>query len=134
KEAITEINTKQPDLVFLDIQMPKIDGFEVLENIDKANTPVIIFVTAYDEYALHAFEVHVVDYLLKSFDKKRFAKAHKRAKQYVRQTAEGSLKSDIERLLDHHRSQQGYLSRLMVKTNDKVIFLDADIISWIEAS
>jgi two-component system, LytTR family, response regulator len=74
REAVTEIEAKTPDLIFLDVQMPDLDGFGVLGSIDRDNLPVIVFVTAYDQYALKAFEVHALDYLLKPFDDERFEK------------------------------------------------------------
>src|SRR5204862_4941657 len=85
REAITAINTQNPDLVFLDVQMPEIDGFAVLESIAAARIPLVIFVTAYDQYALRAFEVSAVDYLVKTFDHRSFEKAMLRAK-YCRTT------------------------------------------------
>src|SRR4028119_324913 len=75
REAVEAIQNLKPDLVFLDVQMPKIDGFEVAEIIGTENMPAVIFVTAYDEYAIQAFEINAVDYLLKPFDKERFEKA-----------------------------------------------------------
>src|SRR6266496_658947 len=79
-EAINAITEHKPDLVFLDVQMPEVDGFAVLEGIDPRALPFVVFVTAYDQYALKAFEVSAVDYLLKPFDRKRFEKALQRAK------------------------------------------------------
>ena len=78
REAIASISTHNPDLVFLDVQMPEIDGFDVLESIPPAEMPFVIFVTAYDQYALRAFEVSAVDYLVKPFDRRRFEKALQR--------------------------------------------------------
>jgi two-component system LytT family response regulator len=84
REAVEAIQNLIPDLIFLDVQMPKIDGFEVVEIIGAENMPAVIFVTAYDEYAIRAFEINAVDYLLKPFDKERFEKAVDRAKREIK--------------------------------------------------
>src|SRR4028119_383613 len=84
REAVKAIQNLKPDLVFLDVQMPKIDGFEVVEIIGTENMPAVIFVTAYDEYAIRAFEINAVDYLLKPFDKERFEKAVDRAHREIK--------------------------------------------------
>lgn len=134
EEAIVAITDLQPDLVFLDIQMPEITGFDVLENIDLQHPPVIVFVTAYDQYALQAFEVHAIDYLLKPFDKKRFNKALERAKKYVKQVSETDFKNNIEQLVAYHRTEGTYIPRLMVKKGERFVFLKIDEIDWIEAA
>src|SRR4028119_43977 len=87
REAIETIRNLRPDLVFLDVQMPKIGGFDVIATIGAENMPTVIFVTAYDEFALRAFEVCAVDYLLKPFDEERLAKAVKRAKREIKKLA-----------------------------------------------
>ncbi|MEK6409372.1 MAG: response regulator [Acidobacteriota bacterium] len=88
REAIAAIAAQNPDLVFLDVQMPEIDGFDVLESIAEPQIPLVIFVTAYDQYALRAFEVSAVDYLVKPFDRTRFEKALQRAKSRLAPSAE----------------------------------------------
>lgn len=134
EEAIIAIDKIQPNLVFLDIQMPKINGFEVLEHIEVENIPVIVFVTAYDQYALQAFDVNAIDYLLKPFDQKRFDQALKRAKKYTQQHTQDDLKKPIKRLLEYHRSEEEHISRLMIKNNDKVFFIPVEQIDWIESA
>jgi len=133
KEAIETILKYSPDLVFLDIQMPEIDGFEVIRRLNMQRIPIIIFVTAYDEYALDAFEVHALDYLLKPFDKKRFYKALNRAKDYLKNST-NKFDSKLESLVQELNPTPSYLNRLMVKTSGRVFFVGADEIEWIEAS
>src|ERR1044072_1878516 len=94
-EAIYSVESHSPDLVCLDVQMPDLDGFDVLRNLDVAQLPVIIFVTAYDQYALRAFDVHAVDYLTKPFDRERFAAAIDQAKVYLK----GAKEPDTARIL-----------------------------------
>ncbi|HLM61777.1 MAG TPA: response regulator, partial [Pyrinomonadaceae bacterium] len=112
REAVEAIQNLKPDLVFLDVQMPEVDGFEVVEIIGAENMPAVIFVTAYNEYAIRAFEINAVDYLLKPFDKKRFEKAVDRAKREIQK---GTDKFDgrIERLLAQLKdsSETKYLKR-----------------------
>src|SRR6185503_15391388 len=94
-EAIEAITSHQPDNVFLDVQMPDRDGFEVLKALTAKSMPLVIFVTAFDQHAIRAFDVHAIDYLLKPFDRKRFARALARAKAQLRRTNE----PDTERIL-----------------------------------
>src|ERR1041384_8176785 len=86
QEGIDSVANHNPDLVFLDVQMPDLDAFDVLQNLDVKQFPIIIFVTAYDQYALRAFDVHAVDYLTKPFDRKRFAQAVAQAKVFMKGT------------------------------------------------
>jgi two-component system LytT family response regulator len=135
REAVEAIQNLKPDLVFLDVQMPKIDGFGVVEIIGAENMPAVIFVTAYNEYAIRAFEINAVDYLLKPFDKKRFEKAVDRAKREIQK---GTDKFDgrIERLLAQLKdsSESKYLKRITVKTDTHIFFLPVEEIKWIKAS
>src|SRR5688572_7291490 len=110
-EAIAAIHTHKPHLVFLDVQMPEIDGFAVLEAIDADTMPLIIFVTAYDKYALQAFEVHAFDYLLKPFDRARFEKTLQQAKQRVRSERSGAMNQRALALLEELRAQTNHLER-----------------------
>lgn len=134
EEAIKQINEEQPDLVFLDIQMPEINGFDVLQNIDQEKAPLIIFVTAYDEYALKAFEVHALDYLMKPFKKERFFESLDRAKKALEQGSRAGMHSKIENLLEYLEPAQGSLSRILVKSSGRYFFLKTTDIDWIESS
>jgi two-component system LytT family response regulator len=138
REALSMIKKHSPDLVFLDIQMPELDGFGVLENIDAERLPAIVFVTAFDKYALKAFEFHALDYLLKPFDDARFAKALRQAKQQLEQR---ELKDLSERLVALLAGREGniaeplrqttYLSRLLIKSAGRVFFLKTDDIDYV---
>lgn len=131
-EAIEEINQKLPDLVFLDIQMPEVTGFDVLQNLEN-HLPAIIFVTAYDQYAIKAFEVHAVDYLLKPFGKKRFDDALNQArKSLINQERE--LKEKVNDLLESINEDRDPVSRVLVKSSGKYQFIKVQEIQWIESA
>ena len=139
-EAVELIARLAPDLVFLDIQMPEMDGFEVLDSLDPARAPVVVFVTAFDRYALKAFEVHALDYLLKPFDDARFEKALAQAKRQIEGREAQELSRRILALLDARggggtpaQPPPQHLTRLLVKTAGRVFFLKADEIDWIGA-
>lgn len=132
-EAVTAITEQTPDLVFLDVQMPEIDGFAVLEGIDQRTLPFVIFVTAYDQYALKAFEVSAVDYLLKPFDRKRFEMALQRAKTRLFTERGSDLNQQTLALLQELRARSRQLERLLVKSAGRAFFLKTDEIDWIEA-
>lgn len=133
-EAVKDIKSEKPDLVFLDIQMPGMDGFDVLKKL-KGEMPAVIFVTAYDEYAVKAFEVRALDYLLKPFKPSRLSQALDRARRRISSADE---KDDIVHrvldLLDERERSQAYLSRISVRTGDRVLFIKTNDIEWIEAS
>jgi two-component system LytT family response regulator len=133
EDAVETIKTLLPDLIFLDIQMPEMDGFEVLQSLNEQNMPRVIFVTAYDRYAIQAFEVHALDYLLKPFDKKRFDEALKRGKAQVFQDQESSSSRELVALLKGLQTHPHYLERLIIKNKGRVSFLKTDEIDWIEA-
>jgi len=139
REALELIRDSAPDLVFLDIQMPELDGFGVLEKIEAAEMPVVVFVTAFDRYALRAFEFHALDYLLKPFDDARFEKALRRAKEQVAQRDIKDLSSRLIALLEGRGEPSGeanqprYLSRLLIKSAGRVFFLKADEIDYVSA-
>jgi two-component system LytT family response regulator len=134
RRAITDIEERRPDLVFLDVQMPEVDGFGVLEAISAEKMPVIIFVTAYDRYAVQAFEVHALDYLLKSFDRERFLAALKRAKEEIRRSREGILNERLAGLLEDLGSKKDRLTRLVIRSAGRIVFLRVEEIDWIEAA
>jgi two-component system LytT family response regulator len=136
RDAVREIRALEPDLVFLDVQMPELDGFEVLENLAGQPLPVIIFVTAYDQYALKAFEVSALDYLLKPFDDARFHKALAQARRQIEQQDASELGRKLMTLLGTREMRADaprYLTRLMVKTAGRVIFIRTEEIDWVEA-
>jgi len=130
--AVAAIEAHKPDLLFLDVQMPELDGFGVLEVIEE--TPVIIFVTAYDQYALRAFEVHALDYLLKPFDRERFNKALQRAKHQIARERAGAAPQELIALLADLKARPKPLERLVIKAGGRVFFLRVDEIDWIEAA
>lgn len=139
-EAVRLIRKQPPDLLFLDIQMPKMNGFEVLAGIKDVQIPAIIFATAFDQYALKAFEVHALDYLLKPFNDERFEEALRQAKAHVELREINKLGRKLLALLkDRDGSEAGavsrgsFLTRFMIKSAGRVIFLKADDIDWIAA-
>ena len=133
RDAVAAIAAHTPDLLFLDVQMPRMSGFEVLESLPSGRMPLVIFVTSYDQYAVRAFEVHAIDYLLKPFDRPRFETALERAKARIRRKRSGDVDQRILSLLEELKASQKYLERLIVKTGGRVIFLDVEEIDWIEA-
>ena len=133
-EAIEAITSEKPDLVFLDIQMPEKNGFEVIKSLHNKRLPTIIFVTAYDQYALQAFEVHALDYLLKPFNRERIKRAVARAREHIEHKRFGNLDERLNSLIADLRSEKKYLDRLVVKAVGRVFFLKTDEIDWIEAA
>jgi two-component system LytT family response regulator len=134
RDALCVIEEQAPDLVFLDVQMPELDGFGVLEALKVEPLPSIIFVTAYDKYALRAFEVHALDYLLKPFDTERFARALERARAQIERRSISDLSQRLQSLIDDLRTNQKYAERLVIKTVGKIFFLGVEEIDWIEAA
>jgi two-component system LytT family response regulator len=126
---VKAIQEKNPDLVFLDIQMPKLSGFEMLELLE--NPPVIIFVTAYDQYALKAFEASAADYLLKPFSAERFREAIDRALVFVKNRED--FKSNIRQLMQHHETHSEYLERVVVKEGSKIVVIPLEKLIRLEA-
>lgn len=133
-EAVAFINENQPDLVFLDIQMPEMTGFEALQQLNQNQAPVIIFVTAYDQYAIQAFDVHALDYLLKPFNRQRFQRAVERARELIEKTQVGTIDERLVSLLSDLKASKKYLERLVVKSVGRVFFLRTDEVDWIEAA
>ena len=139
-EAVEAINKHSPDLIFLDIQMPEIDGFDVLARVGPEQIQAIIFVTAFDHYALKAFEVHALDYLLKPFDDERFALALERAKSQIAASEIDKLSQRLLALLEDRKTerkgsddQPQFLTRLMIKTSNRMMLLKVEEIDFIEA-
>lgn len=133
-EAIDTIREQKPDLVFLDIQMPEKNGFEVIRSLNGKHLPTIIFVTAYDQYALQAFDVHALDYLLKPFNRERIHRAVSRAREHIEHLRMGNLDERLASLISDLRDEKKYLERLVVKSVGRVFFLKTDEIDWIEAA
>lgn len=132
EEAIRAIIECAPDLVFLDVQMPEVDGFEVLDAIGPEHMPLVIFATAYDRYAIQAFDAQAIDYLLKPFDEERFRKALNRARREL----EGKTSSEksLAKLLESMRGERRYVRRLVAKSGGRVLFLKLTDIDWLEAT
>jgi two-component system LytT family response regulator len=133
QEAIEAIQQYSPDLVFLDVEMPGIDGFAVLEALPADRMPALIFVTAYDQYAVRAFEVYALDYLLKPFDQERFDRALKRAKDQIASEQTEALSQRILRAIEDIKTKPVHLERLVIKLNGHVFFMKAEEIDWLEA-
>jgi two-component system LytT family response regulator len=134
--GITAIRRHDPDLVFLDVQMAGLNGFEMLKRLPGNRKPFIIFLTAYDQYALRAFEVHALDYLLKPIDAERFAEAMERARRQLTLHSADSIEARLRGLLAEYGSTgtpSPYLERFTVRTGRRISFVLVDEIDWIEA-
>ena len=133
-EAVAAVSESSPDLLFLDVQMPELDGFGVLQAIEREAIPAIIFVTAYDRYAVDAFTARALDFLLKPFNRSRFEQALHRAKELVlNREAKDLATAKLLDLVAELGKQRESLDRLVVKTNGKHIFLKSAEVQWIEA-
>src|SRR2546421_7373803 len=133
RHAITAIQKHRPDLVFLDVQMPRLTGFDVCEALGAERLPEVVFVTAYDQFALRAFEIHALDYLLKPFDRERFQRTLQRAREQVRRGAASALHPQIKSLLAELQGNTHKLDRLAFKSDGRVLFVRLEEIDWIEA-
>jgi two-component system LytT family response regulator len=139
-EAVAFIAEQSPDLLFLDIQMPGLNGFEALAQTEPGRIPAIIFVTAYDQYALQAFEVHALDYLLKPFNDKRFEEALRQAKSHIELKEINKISRSLLNLLGEGAgnepavaSRKSFLTRFMIKAEGRVVFIKATDVDWIAA-
>jgi two-component system, LytTR family, response regulator len=132
-EAIEAIDQMEPDLVFLDVQMPGVNGFGVLERIGVGRMPLTVFVTAYDEFALRAFEAHALDYLLKPFEADRLRQALGRAREHLALRKRKHLEQRLEALLAEMDSGPEYLERFLVRVGSRIQFVEADRVDWIGA-
>ncbi|HEY0761584.1 MAG TPA: response regulator [Pyrinomonadaceae bacterium] len=128
--AVSSISELTPDLVFLDIQMPRMDGFEVIKTIGPERMPTVIFVTAYDQYALKAFEVNALDYLLKPYDRRRFQKTLERAKASISGLQSGNVNNQLLSLLGNLRREREIPDRFIIKSGGRVVFLKVEEIDW----
>ena len=126
-EAVKAVSELKPDLVLLDVQMPKLDGFEVLELLGREQP--VVFITAYDQYALRAFEVHAVDYLLKPFSAERFQEALGRARERLR----ARVPTDVEAIVREAKPRAGYVERVLIRDGANVHVLPVDKIDYVEA-
>src|SRR5688500_2452533 len=132
RSAIDQIRRLTPELVLLDIQMPELDGLEVIREVGPATMPAVVFVTAYDEHALAAFEVHAFDYILKPVSRERFTQAIDRVVGLIR-TETPAADQPLEALIEAMRSERSALDRLDVQSDGRVIFIRVGEIDWIEA-
>ena len=133
-EAVQSIREQHPDLVFLDVQMPELDGFGVIAALQGAPMPAVVFVTAFDAYALRAFDVHAVDYLLKPFDEERLKLALNRVRGRLGEQRRGSIDEQLQALIRDVRARDNYAERLLVKNDGSITVVDASDIDWIEAA
>jgi len=133
-EALSVLQEHAPDLLFLDVQMPGLGGFEVLRELGAERMPVVIFVTAYDQHALKAFEVHALDYLLKPFKPARFKETVQRAREALANRAGSQASINLRTLLAQVKPEREHLSRIPVRNNEKVVFVKASLIEYIESA
>jgi two-component system LytT family response regulator len=130
--AVEKILDLSPDLVFLDVQMPGMDAFEVLRAVPREKLPHVIFLTAYEQHALRAFEVHALDYLLKPVDDERFAAAIGRARKLVDSSLKTKMAERVLQMLD--QTQEKFVSRFTVQTGPRIQIVQADDVAWIGAA
>jgi two-component system, LytTR family, response regulator len=131
--AVAAIRKHRPDLLLLDVQMPEVDGFRVLEMVGEQQRPVVIFVTAYDRYALRAFDALALDYLLKPFNRARFQKALQRARVQIAREQRDRVDERLAALLKQMSAPPKYLDRLVIRSSGRVVFLRTTDVQWFEA-
>lgn len=136
RSAVESIERLRPELVLLDVQMPELDGFEVLRALDGPELPAVVFITAYDQFAVRAFQVHALDYLVKPFDDARFLEAMTHAKEALREGAGTELSRRLTGMLHQLGGlpTRGYLQRIVVKVAGHVRFVRVEELDWIEAA
>ena len=134
REAVTAIRNARPDLVFLDVQMPEMDGFSVVHEIGADRMPAVVFVTAHDQHAIQAFEMNAIDYLLKPVTEERFTQALTRAKTRLQSRPSDDANRQIIGLLETIVSPRRHMKRLAVRSAGKTVFVDVDEIDWIDAA
>jgi len=134
REAVAMIRNTRPDLVLLDVQMPEMDGLAVVQEVGAERMPAVVFVTAHDQYAIQAFEINAIDYLLKPVTEERFAQALARAKLRIRLKPADEANRQILSLLETIASPRRYLKRLAVRSEGKTLFVDVEDVDWIEAA
>lgn len=133
-DAVDAIRKYAPDLLFLDIEMPGLDGLEVIEKVGSARMPVTVFVTAFDRYAVKAFEQHAIDYLLKPFDRTRFERALSQVREQLKRSENRQLNRQLQTLLDGLKDKSTYVDRLTVKSPRGMTFLRTEEIDWVDAA
>jgi two-component system LytT family response regulator len=133
-EAVAFLKGQQADLLFLDVQMPGLDGFGVLEALSPERVPAVVFVTAYDEHALRAFEVHALDYLLKPFDRRRFHETLRRVREHIGRLRNGEVNQRLFALLETLSRRKTSPDRMAIRANGHVLFIRTSNIDWIEAA
>ena len=134
RDAVEAIERERPDLVFLDVQMPGLDGFGVIQALDFRPLPEFVFVTAHDQFALRAFEVHALDYLLKPFDPERFKRVLDRARSHIERKEHDQLSEPLSRLIEELRGKPQYIERLFINLGDRAFFLQVERINWVEGA
>ncbi|HEV7778011.1 MAG TPA: response regulator [Luteibacter sp.] len=133
ESALEAIVAEKPDLVFMDVQMPGMSGLETLAHLTPRERPMTVFLTAYDKFALRAFDVHALDYLLKPIDDARFIEALDRARDSVAARRAPALQDRMQAMLDSQPASARYLSRVAIRTGSRLQFITADAIDWVEA-
>lgn len=133
-EAVSFLSERRADLIFLDVQMPGLDGFGVLTSIPADRMPTVVFVTAYDQHALRAFEFHALDYLLKPFDRTRFNETLRRGRDHIARLRSGEVNQRLLALLETVGRRRGAPDRMAIRTNGHVLFIRTASIDWIEAA
>ena len=135
-EAVRQIDEQAPDLVFLDVQMPEMTGLEVVREVGVDNMPLTIFVTAYDQYALDAFEAHALDYLLKPIEEERFAEAIERARQQLQRADAEALRDQLRGVLREYAEEDeedAGIERFTIRSRNRIYFVDTEDVQWIES-
>jgi len=133
KSAVAAIRELGPDVVFLDVQMPEVDGFEVVEEVGASRMPAVVFVTAFDRYAVRAFESHALDYVLKPFENARLLEALRRARSRLAEQRDGDLGRKLSALLGERCERETPVRRFAVRENERVRFVPTAEVDWIEA-
>jgi two-component system LytT family response regulator len=133
-QTVAALRECRPDLILLDIQMPGADGFQILESVPAEEMPMVIFTTAFDQYAIRAFESHVLDYLLKPFDQERLHAAMERARIQMVHRHDRELAARMLDILSHARAGHRIERRFAIRSRGRVVFLDVDEIDWVEAA
>jgi two-component system LytT family response regulator len=134
REVVALVEKEKPDLIILDVQMPELSGFEALSLLAPEQLPIVIFVTAHEQFALQAFSAHAVDFLLKPIDEERFDQALKKAKVYLSGHQNGEMRERLQSLLEQVPTGSRFLSRLAVRSGERVVILKTEEVDWIEAA